>query len=181
MRIGGGLWIAGILLLVALLGGAGVVADDGKRVTEDHRLSLLQTVCDQFGTESGTPASDAELVGTPVSDSAATGTPAGDTGLGATPASETAIVGTPGDDIVGDSTSDAVADPDQVDANQEGFLCQDVGDDGTYEVGIDEDADGILDENEVLGTLEDNEVLTEDEGETLPSDTEDEDTEESGA
>ena len=93
---------------------------------------------------------------------------------------ETVVIGTPGGDAVDGSGDGIVLDPAQVDPDQEGFLCQDAEGDGTCEVGIDEDADGILEENEVLGTLEDNEVVTEDEEETLPRDTGDEETEEGG-
>ena len=51
-----------------------------------------------------------------------------------------------------------------LDANDEGYLSGDVDGDGTNEIGVDEDASGTLEENEVLGTdANADEGLTEDE------------------
>ncbi|HEV2128048.1 MAG TPA: hypothetical protein VGR22_05445, partial [Thermomicrobiales bacterium] len=71
----------------------------------------------------------------------------------------TPSTGTPIPDI-----TDILGDDNALGSDDEGFLCQDINDDGTYEIGIDEDGDGVLDEDEVLGEdLNEDQTLTQDE------------------
>ena len=87
-----------------------------------------------------------------------------DEGLG-TPLTDSGTIGA--EDPAGVDTEDfttAAGEDGTFDANDEGYLSGDVDDDGTFEIGVDQDASDTLEENEVLGTdLNNDEALTEDE------------------
>lgn len=108
--------------------------------------------CDATGA-AGTPIS-ATPEGFAV-DVAEAGTPEGEVSINS---AGTPVVGTPAAIVV-----DAFGD-DVLDLTDEGALCQDVDGDGIYEIGIDTDQDGTLDENEALGAdLNNDQTLTVDE------------------
>ena len=183
-----GFRLLGILLLSLMFGGA-QAAQGMERGAVGHALALQDDpICTELVTDTGTPGVDVAFdIGTPADDAAATddteeidlgrpddtdveipGSPDPDDAVeaadadvdGATPAA----AGTPVEDVESLLGEDRVLDP-----NDEAFLCQDVDGDGNYEIGIDVDQDGTLDENEVLGTdVNEDESLTENEFEFEP-------------
>ena len=142
-----GLRFLGIALLALMFGGA-QAAQGMERGAVGHALAVQdEPVCTELVTDTGTPGVDVAYdIGTPVD--------------GATPAT----MGTPVEDVESLLGEDRALDPDD-----EAFLCQDVDGDGTFEIGLDVDQDGTLDENEVLGTdVNEDETLTENEFEFEP-------------
>lgn len=120
----------GIILLLSLFTGGYIVAQEAVHVPGGDMFAF-QEECEEVNA-----------LGTPViHESATPATPASDIEIG--PA------GTPhiGEDVgeIGAPGTIAVSNED------EGFLCQDIDGDGIPESGIDEDLDGTLDENEVVG------------------------------
>lgn len=152
--------VVGVLVAVLLFGGAQAAAHG----TGGYAFAIQEEgFCEVIGAmgtleaddpANGTPPALAvDDNGTPVSEGAidVTGTPFVDD---ATPAVGTPIV--EATDILGD---DGVLDEDD-----EGALCRDVDDDGTNEIGFDQDKNGMLEEGEVLGSdVNNDEALTEDE------------------
>ncbi len=165
MRLTRGIRAAGMLLLLILLVDTRIAAHDTPKIAADivPALSQQQVICTEVAStperavqgeagdeDNGTPVADTEieLAGTPVPDVLP--------GVAATPLDK---LGTP---VVGDATP--APGTGVVQADIEGFLCQDMDGDGSYEVGFDEDGDGMLAVDEVLGTDLDNDgTITEDE------------------
>jgi len=152
----------GVVMLVLLLGANQAAA----RGTGENAFAVQDNeFCDAAGAAgtpiAATPEGFTVAAGTPVDvvDVVAEGTPKGEVAIEIV--AGTPVVGTPAADVV-----DALGD-DLLDVNDEGALCQDVDGDGINEIGIDQDKNGSLDENEVLGSdLNDDEALTEDELDT---------------
>ena len=70
------------------------------------------------------------------------------------------VFGAQGEEVAGATpaadTLGVFGGDERFDANDEGFLREDINNDGTFEIGFDEDESGTLEENEVLGTDIDN-------------------------
>ena len=178
MRLTCGMRVLGVLLPLVLAGGAHAAANSAASLAIEPVLELYrqEVICQEAAGvpeaatpedriadgAAATPSGDAkvELAGTPVPDLWP--------GVASTPILDDALSGTP---VVGDEAgtpvpvgSPATDEGHAVEANVEGFVCQDVPGGGTLEIGIDEDGDGVLDPDEVLGTDLDNDgTITEDE------------------
>ena len=144
----------------AVTGAFATVAGDDERfdandegfVSED----LIMGGSNEIGfdeDQSGT-LEENEVLGTDVNEDEALTADELDAGVGDEVASDTGNV----------DFATVAGDDNTFDANDEGFVREDLNNDNTFEIGFDEDQSGTLDENEVLGTdLNEDEALTENE------------------
>ena len=175
MRRSNLLYVLGTSLLLFLFGGAQAAAHGMERGAVGHAFAVqVDSVCTELVTDTGTPVVDVGFaVGSPAADDAEDvddGTPVAsepsddadgaaiveevvDEIEDATPADDaedvdggTPVAGTPVEDV-----SSVLGEDGVLDATDEAFLCQDVDGDGTFEIGIDVNGNGTLDENEILG------------------------------
>lgn len=141
MEFAKGLRVSVVALLVLLFGGA---YGGPHAIAGSSSLVQENADCTELVMESATPG-EAEI--SYDIDTKTTPSTGPEEDIEATPAAQ--ATGTPVEDVASLLGDDRV-----LDADDEFFLCQDVDGDGTYELGVDVDQNGELDENEVLGTDE---------------------------